>query len=197
MPLSPATCGNLLIPNFSNPFPHDLTDGERGKRSIERKKKNMLLFSRSGAKLNKAQLGNTIRFDVNEWTNIFLMLCIFSGLSCQRELTSHVSLVSYARVCWHDKPPFHFRCLFVWSPCSLSVPLKQNTGGKTQNSNHFSTNIQGGNRIVCTEEDACLPHTRNKIFLMRAQLARVGVCTRFHRPVYGVSLSACVCVCAR
>lgn len=72
-------------------------------KGVLREKKNMLLFSRSGAKLNKAQLGNTIRFDVNEWTNIFLMLCIFPGLSCQRELTSHVSLVTHSKVCWRDK----------------------------------------------------------------------------------------------
>ncbi len=105
---------------------------------------------------------------------------------------------SHSKVCLCDKPPLHVRCLFVWSPPSLSVPIKQNTSGKTQNSNNFdkhvaglSSNIQGGNRIVCIYEDAC---ARNALFLS----LRAGVCTRFHRPVYGVSLSAvCVCVCAR
>ncbi len=126
-------------------------------------------------------------------------MCIFPGLLCQWELTSHVSLISHSKVCWCDKPPLHVRCLFVWSPPSLSVPIKQNTRGKTQNINNFdkhvawlSSNIQCGNRIVCIYEDAC---ARNALFL--SLRARVGVCTRFHRPVYGVSLSAvCVCVLA-
>lgn len=151
----------LVNSQLFQPFPSWFNRWWEREKEYWEKKKNMLLFSRSGAKLNKAQLGNTIRFDVNEWTNIFLMLCIFSGLSCQRELTSHVSLVSYSRVCWRDKHPFHFRCLFVWSPCSLSVPLKQNTGGKTQNSNHFF-HEHPGRKPNCMHWGRCLLATYSK-----------------------------------
>ncbi len=142
------------------------------------------------SKLNKAQLGNTIRFDVNEWMKIFLM-CIFPGLSCQWELTSQVSLVSHSKVCWRDKPPypppppppstFAFVCLFVWSPPSLSVPIKQNTWGKTQNSNHFDQHQHPRTSRAVTGL-----YTLKKMparFIVLCLLARVGCVHALHRPV--------------
>lgn len=115
---------------------------------------------------------------------VFFMLCFYPGLSCHWELTSHMSRFSLGGLLTRWDFPPHFRCLFVWSLPSLSVPIRQNTGGEKQNSNHFGQHVAG-----------LLPWTSRvepELYALREMPARYIIESQ-----YFLSLRTSVGVCAR
>lgn len=138
--------------------------------------------------------------DWSEWNdNDFFLCCVFyQGLSCQLELTNHISCFSLEGLLAQRAFPPHFRCLFVWSPPSLYVPIKQNTEVKNKiviisiNTSQDFFLKRLGRKLNCMHWGKCMQgklQHRITIFLMSAQpaLARWCVCTRFHWPGNGVS----------